>query len=86
VVVHTFDSSTQEVEGGGSLRVQGQPNLQSKAQDSQPYTEKPYLEKTKTNTQTNKQTYLGRPFFPTSLYKVKDPISSFILRTSHNCR
>ena len=35
------------------LRVQGQPSPQSKFQDSQGYTEKPYLEKT--NQPTNKQ-------------------------------
>jgi hypothetical protein len=33
--------------------VRGQPGLQSEFQDSQSYTEKPYLEKAKTNQPTN---------------------------------
>jgi hypothetical protein len=46
VVVHTFNLSTEEVEAGISLRVQGQPGLQRlKTQDSQGYTEKLYLKK-----------------------------------------
>jgi hypothetical protein len=44
VVVHTFNPSTQEAEGGRFL---SQPGLQSEFQDSQGYTEKPCLEKTK---------------------------------------
>jgi hypothetical protein len=36
--------------------VQGQPGLQSEFQDSQGYTEKPCLEKTKNKTKQNKQT------------------------------
>jgi hypothetical protein len=55
VVVHAFNPSTWEAEAGGflSLRPAG---LQSEFQDSQGYTEKPYLEKTKqTNKQTNKK-------------------------------
>jgi hypothetical protein len=35
--------------------VRGQPDLQSEFQDSQGYTEKPCLEKNKTNKQTNKK-------------------------------
>jgi hypothetical protein len=35
--------------------VQGQPGLQSEFQDSQGYTEKPCLEKQKTNKQTKKE-------------------------------
>jgi hypothetical protein len=49
--VNAFNPSTQEAEAGRSLRVQGQPGLQIKFQDSQVYTEIPYL---KTNKQTNK--------------------------------
>jgi hypothetical protein len=44
VVAHAFNPSTWEAEAGG---VQGQPGLQSEFQDSQGYTEKPYLEKPK---------------------------------------
>jgi hypothetical protein len=43
VVAHAFSSSAQEAEAGGSLRVQGQPGLQSEFQDSQGYTEKPLV-------------------------------------------
>jgi hypothetical protein len=44
VLAHAFNPSTWEV--GESLRVQGQPGLQSEEfQDSQGYTEKPCLEK-----------------------------------------
>ena len=58
VVVHAFDSSTQKAEAGGSLRVGGQPGLQSEYQDSQGYTEKPCLEnKIKQNKQTKKYLY-----------------------------
>ena len=48
MVVHAFNPSTREAEAGGFL------SLQSKFQDSQGYTEKPCLEKTKTK-QKNKQ-------------------------------
>jgi hypothetical protein len=44
VVADTFNPSTQEAEADGSLWVWGQPGLQSKFQDHQGYTEKPYLE------------------------------------------
>lgn len=39
VVMHTFNFSTREVEGGGFLlvQVQGQPGLQRVCQDSQGY-------------------------------------------------
>ena len=46
-MVHIFNLSTWEVEAGGSLRVQGQPGLQSEFQDSQGYTQKPCLEKSR---------------------------------------
>lgn len=45
--MHTFDPSTQEAETGESLKVQGQPTLQSELQDIQDYTEKPCFEKIK---------------------------------------
>jgi hypothetical protein len=56
-VVHAFNPSTREAkaeaEAGGFLssRPRGQPGLQSEFQDSQGYTEKPCLEKQKTNKQ-----------------------------------
>jgi hypothetical protein len=43
VVEHAFDPSTKEAETAGSLRVQDQPGLQSKFQDSQGHTGKPCL-------------------------------------------
>ena len=45
-VVHAFNPSTQEAEAV-HFRVRGQPGLQSEFRDSQSYTEKPCLEKTK---------------------------------------
>jgi hypothetical protein len=45
-MAHAFNPSTQEAEAGRFL-VRGQPGLQSEFQDSQGYTEKPCLEKTK---------------------------------------
>ena len=48
VVVYTFNLSTQEAEAGGSLWVQGLPNLQSEFQESQGYPEKPCFKKKKT--------------------------------------
>ena len=51
MVVHACNLSTQEAEAGGFLHsVQGNPGLQGDLQDSQSYTEKPYLKK-----QTNKE-------------------------------
>jgi hypothetical protein len=47
VVVYTFNPSPREAEAG-------QPGLQSEFQDSQDYTEKPCLEKTK-----NKKLWMG---------------------------
>jgi hypothetical protein len=50
VVVSAFNPSVRKAKTGGPLGVQGQPGLQSKSQDSQGcYTEKPCLEKTRTN-------------------------------------
>jgi hypothetical protein len=46
VVAHAFNLSTWEAEAGRFLS-QGQPGLQSELQDSQGYTEKPCLKKTK---------------------------------------
>ena len=43
VVAHAFNPSTQEAEAGGSLWVQGQPDLWSEFQESQDYKEKPWL-------------------------------------------
>jgi hypothetical protein len=43
VVAHAFNPSTQEAEAGGFLS----SGLQSEFQDSQGYTEKPCLKKTK---------------------------------------
>jgi hypothetical protein len=45
-VPHAFNPSTQEPEAGGFLS-SGQPGLQSELQDSQGYTEKPCVLKTK---------------------------------------
>ena len=51
MVVHACNLSTQEADARGFLHsVQGNPGLQSELQDSQSYTEKPYLKK-----QTNKE-------------------------------
>ena len=63
MVAHTFNPSTQEVEAGRSLWVQGQPGLQSELQDSQDYTVKPYLEKqkqNKTHTHKRRKNYLDK--------------------------
>ena len=42
-----YNSSTWEGEASRSLGIQEQPDLQSMFQDSQGYTEKPYLEQPK---------------------------------------
>ena len=52
VVAHAFNPSNWEVEQA-DFWVRGQPGLQSEFQDSQGYTEKTCLKKTKTK--TNKQ-------------------------------
>ena len=54
MVAQAFNPSTEKAEAGGSLGW-GQPGLQSELQDSQGYSEKPYLKK-QTNKQPNKQT------------------------------
>lgn len=46
-VAHAFNASSWETDAKGPLRVLGQPELQKKFQDSQGYTEKLCLEKTK---------------------------------------
>jgi hypothetical protein len=56
-VAHDFNPSTRR-QRQADFWVQGQPGLQSEFQDSQGYTEKPCLEKPKTNKQTNKQNVL----------------------------
>ena len=45
--VHAFNPSTWEAEAGGSLCVQGQPDLQNEFQNSQDHTVKPCLKKAK---------------------------------------
>jgi hypothetical protein len=52
VVAHAFKPSTREAEADGSLS--SRPGLQSEFQDSQSYTEKPCLEKTKKQKQKQK--------------------------------
>jgi hypothetical protein len=47
VVVHAFTPSTDRRQRQADLWVEGQPGLQSKFQDSQGYTEKPCLRKTR---------------------------------------
>jgi hypothetical protein len=56
--VYAFNPSTWEAEAGGS-QVRDHPGLQSEFQDSQGYTEKPCLEKTKQNNNNNKKDYCG---------------------------
>lgn len=46
VVMHAYNRSTQEVEIGGSLQVQGQPGLQSELKTSLNYIVKLYHKKT----------------------------------------
>ena len=57
--MHTFNPSTWEAEAGGFLS-RGQPGLQNGFQDSQGYTEKPCLKKTKTNKKQNKKRVVTR--------------------------
>ena len=45
--VHAFNPSAQEAEAGRSLRVQGQPGIQSEFQDSLGHIEKRCLKKRK---------------------------------------
>jgi hypothetical protein len=58
MVVHVFNPSTWEAETGEFLS--SRPAWPTEFQDSQDYTEKPCLEKPKTNKQTNKQTKNGK--------------------------
>ena len=54
VVAHTFNPATQEAKTGGTLGfIQGQPDLQSRFQDSQDYKEKSCLKKPNTHTHTH---------------------------------
>lgn len=53
VVTYVFDSSIQEAEASRSVWVWGQPDLHGEFQESQQYTERPCLNKTKQN--KNKQ-------------------------------
>jgi hypothetical protein len=62
MVVQAINPNTQEAETGGSVGVRGQPQLQSKFQDSQGYTEKSYLKKQPQN--KNKQKFIY-PTIPT---------------------
>jgi hypothetical protein len=54
VVAHAFNPSTWQAEAGGFLS-SSQPGLQSEFQDSQGYTEKPCLQKPKTENQKPKK-------------------------------
>lgn len=45
LVVHGLNSSTQVAEAGGTLWIQGQPDIHSKFQDSHNYRVRPYLKK-----------------------------------------
>ena len=60
VVVHIFNPSTQEVEAGGALWVQGQPDLQNKFQGRQGHTEKPCPEKLKKERKKGRKRKEGR--------------------------
>jgi hypothetical protein len=62
VVAHAFNPSTWEAEAGRFLS-SSQPGLQSEFQDSQGYTEKPCLEKTK-----NKKSMLLRMYNGTFVF------------------
>jgi hypothetical protein len=68
-----FNSSTWEVEAGGSLWVRGQPGLQGEFQDCQDYTEKLCLQNEKRREgkrrEESKQIYRAR--MVVQLYKVR---------------
>jgi hypothetical protein len=57
VVVHTFNPSTGKAEAGGSLRIQGQPDLQTEFQDSQGYKLRPWLKNKKNKNYETKTKY-----------------------------
>jgi hypothetical protein len=52
-MAHAFNPSTWNAKAGGSLRVRGQPGLQSEFQDSQGYIEKSCLKKETINQSIN---------------------------------
>jgi hypothetical protein len=81
VVAHTFNPSTWEAEAG-DFWVQGQPGLQSEFQDSQGYTEKPYLEKQKT---TNKQQQQNQLFSTMQIYLILKILPVVMAHTSRIC-
>jgi hypothetical protein len=56
VVAHAFNPSTRE-QRQADFWVRGQPGLQSEFQDSQCYTEKPCLEKTKKKKKKKKRIF-----------------------------
>jgi hypothetical protein len=58
--MHAFNASTWE-QRQTDFRVQGLPGLQSEFQDSQCYTEKPCLQKTKQTKQNKTKLYLPLP-------------------------
>lgn len=65
-VVHVFNTSTQTKAG----RVRGQPDLQSKVQDSQDYTDKLCLEKARTkNKNQTKDFKKPKVYFGSTLKK-----------------
>lgn len=43
VVVHVFNSSTEDAEAGGALQIKGQPGLHGMFQDNQGYIVKTFL-------------------------------------------
>jgi hypothetical protein len=62
VVAHAFNPSTREAEAGGFLS--SRPGLQNEFQDSQGYTEKPCLEKTKKQKQNKTKQNKKAEFSP----------------------
>lgn len=58
-MAHAFNPSTWKIEGQADLWVRSQPGLQSKFQDSQGYTRKPWLENNKQTGKARLQTALS---------------------------